>query len=481
MATFEQLFPTFLQKCAELHELLRIVAFMLFIVGTILLVVHGFNGKTLMLHLVRLFILTALLVLLPQWGNQTQQLLQTSILDGLGVDPSQVHEQYNHLLEVRRDAGNDRSWWDIIGDLNAFTVEILITGILWLVGQFASLLLFWAYIIQKFILFSAYALSPLLIGMMAIRPLRSVGSRYLMNIVGVLLWPLGWGVAALITQGILDFMTDPSSRFFDATASFYSLQATFGVVVVAFWIVFSTVAAPVVIQKVLNHGALAGGPLISGAFGSFLQTAATTAGAAAVAATTGLPLATVGASGLAAVLSTLSTAAGQGSAGAIIIAGSGLPPRSARGRPGDDITGELDAEHVLAGDAIQRHHREAEQERREHDATGDLRQFAHAPLLLCQTFAHGTVRNHPINAAAKPASVFRPVYPYQRSLLPLSGSLTHSIEACFRVPIQSRCQRSLLPPCQKCGQGRPLCDPRDQGRSHKLNASRRRARASNRR
>jgi len=27
--------------------------------------------------------------------------------------------------------------------------------------------------------------------------------------IGVLLWPLGWAVAALITQGILDFMTDP--------------------------------------------------------------------------------------------------------------------------------------------------------------------------------------------------------------------------------------------------------------------------------
>ena len=56
MATFEQLFPTFLQKCAELHELLRIVAFMLFIVGTILLVLHGFTGKTLILHMVRLFV-----------------------------------------------------------------------------------------------------------------------------------------------------------------------------------------------------------------------------------------------------------------------------------------------------------------------------------------------------------------------------------------------------------------------------------------
>jgi hypothetical protein len=348
MATFEQLFPTFLQKCAELHELLRTVAFMLFIVGTILLVVHGFNGKTLMLHLVRLFVLTALLVMLPQWGNRAQQLLQTSILDGLGIDASQVHEQYNHLLEVRRDTGGDRSWWDILGDLNAFTVEILITGILWLVGQFASLLLFWAYIIQKFILFTAYALSPLLIGFMAIRPLCSVGSRYLMHIVGVLLWPLGWAVAALITQGILDFMTDPSSRFLDPTASFYSLQATVGVAVVAFWIVFSTISAPVVIQKVLSYGTLAGGQLISGAFGSFFQTAATTAGAAAVASTTGLPLATVGAAGMAAVLSTLSTAAGQGSAGAIIIAGSGLPPRSARGRPGDDITGDKAVRELIA-------------------------------------------------------------------------------------------------------------------------------------
>jgi hypothetical protein len=348
MASFENIFPTFLQKCAELHELLRIVAFMLFIVGTILFVVHGFTGKTLMLHMVRLFILTALLVMLPQWGNQVQQLVQTSILNGLGVDPSNVQDQYNQLLVVKRDTGSDHSWWDILGDLSSFTVEIIISGVLWLVGEFASLLIFWAYIIQKFILFSGYALSPLLIGFMAIRPLRSVGSRYLMNIVGVLLWPLGWAVAALITQGILDFMTDPSFKFIDPTSSLYSLQATVGVVVVAFWIVFSTIAAPLAIQKVLNHGTLAGSQLLAGAASSFFQTAATTAGAAAVASTTGVPFATVGAAGMAAVLSTLSTAGGHGSAGAIIIAGSGLPPRSARGRPGDDITGDKSVRELIS-------------------------------------------------------------------------------------------------------------------------------------
>jgi hypothetical protein len=143
-------------------------------------------------------------------------------------------------------------------------------------------------------------------------------------------------------------MTDPSFQYIDPTATLYTLQASVGVVVLAFWIMFSTVAAPLVIQKVLSHGHLAGSELIAGAFSSFFQTAATTAGAAAVASTTGVPLVTAGAAGMAAVMSTLSTAAGHGSAGAIIIAGSGLPPRSARGRPGDDITGDKSVRELIA-------------------------------------------------------------------------------------------------------------------------------------
>jgi hypothetical protein len=348
MASFESIFPTFLQKCSELNGLLESVAFALFISGTILHILPGFSGKTLTLHLTRVFALTALLVFLPQWGNQAQSLLQNSVISGLGVDPANVQDQYNQLLVVKRDAGASHSWWDILGNLSSFTVEHLISGILWLVGQFASLLLFWAYIIQKFILFTGYALSPLLIGFMAINPLRSIGSRYLLHLVGVLLWPLGWAVAALITQGILDFMTDQSFMSVDPSASLYTLQTTFGVAVLAFWIVFSTIAAPLVIQKVIADGSLAGSQLISGAFSGLFQTAATTAGAAAVAATTGIPAVTAGAAGMAALLSTLSTSAGHGSAGAILIAGSGLPPRSARGRPGDDITGDKAVRELIA-------------------------------------------------------------------------------------------------------------------------------------
>jgi hypothetical protein len=298
--------------------------------------------------LLRLLLLTSLLVFLPGWGNTLQNLLQTSILSGLGVDPSQVYQQFNQLLVIKRDPSTTSSWWNVMSQLHNFTTDLIISAVLWLVGQFASLMLFWGYIFQTVILNLGYALSPLLISFMAIPALKHTGNRYLMNLLGILLWPLGWAVAALVTQGILDFMTDPSFEYIDPTSTLPDLQKTIGVAAVGFWIIFSTVAAPVIIQNVIAHGIQAGSALLSGGVSSALQTAATTAGAAATASTTGMPLVTAGAAGIAAVLSTMSSAANMGSAGAIIIAGSGLPPRSARGRPGDDITGDKAVRDLIA-------------------------------------------------------------------------------------------------------------------------------------
>lgn len=350
MATFDSIFPTFLAKCADLHTLLLSVAFALFVTGIIVTVYHRFTHRVALNLTVRLLLLTSLLVFLPAWGNQLQSLLQNSILSGMGVDPTLVYQQYNQLLvtKLNDSSSTTSSWWDIMGKLTSITVNLIVTAVLWLVGQFASLMLFWAYVFQKIILNLGYALSPLLIGFMAIPALKHIGSRYLLNLVGVILWPLGWAVAALVTQGILDFMTDQSFLTIDSSSTLYTLQNLIGLVVAAFWIIFSTVAAPVIIQSVITSGTQAGGALLAGGVSSFLQTAATTAGAAATAATTGLPKVTAAAAGMAGLMSTMSSAANMGSAGAIIIAGSGLPPRSARGRPGDDITGDKAVRELIA-------------------------------------------------------------------------------------------------------------------------------------
>ena len=333
MATFDSIFPTFLAKCGELHTLLLSVAFALFVTGIIVTVAHGFSDKVLLRLLSRLLLLTSLLVFLPVWGNQIQNLLQTSILSGLGVDPANVYQQFNQLLIIKRDPATTSSWWNVMSQLHNFTTDLIISAVLWLVGQFASLMMFWAYIFQTIILNLGYALSPLLIGFMAIPALKHTGNRYLMNLVGVLLWPLGWALAALVTQGILDFMTDPSFEYIDPTSTLPDLQKTIGVAIVGFWIIFSTVAAPVIIQNVIAHGIQPGGALLAGGISSFLQTAATTAGAAATASSTGIPAVTAGAAGVAALLRTMSSGTPTWAARAQSSSPvPGLPPRSARGR-----------------------------------------------------------------------------------------------------------------------------------------------------
>ena len=323
MATFDSIFPTFLAKCGELHTLLLSVAYALFIAGIIVTVHHQFSHRILLHLLVRIMVLTSLLVFLPVWGNQIQQLLQDSILSGLGVDPRQVYQQFVQLLVIQRDTTTQTSWWNVMSLLHNLTTDLIITVILWLVGLLASFLMFWAYIIQSIILNLGYALSPLLIGFMAIPALKHTGTRYLTNLAGVLLWPLGWAVAALVTQGILDFMTDPSFEFIDPTSTLPDLQKTIGVAAVGFWIIFSTIAAPVIIQKVIASGALAGGELLSGGARAAVQTASSAARGAVAAAPLG-PVAALAAGGAAGTIGLFSASSGMGNTGSLVSGLAGL-------------------------------------------------------------------------------------------------------------------------------------------------------------
>ena len=104
MATLNSIFPTFLAKCAELHTLLLSVAYALFVVGVIVTVHRRFTRKALLHLLARILTLTALLVYLPVWGNALQQIMQDSIISGLGVDPAQVYNQFFTLLVIKDDS-----------------------------------------------------------------------------------------------------------------------------------------------------------------------------------------------------------------------------------------------------------------------------------------------------------------------------------------------------------------------------------------
>jgi hypothetical protein len=130
-------------------------------------------------------------------------------------------------------------------------------------------------------------------------------------------------VAALITQGMLDLMTNPATEFIDPTSNLPDLQKTWGAALIGFWIVFSTIAAPVIIQKVISSGVLAGSELLSGGARVAIQTATSAVSGAVAAAPLG-PIAAVAAGGAAGGLTMLSASSGTGHAGSMVASLGGL-------------------------------------------------------------------------------------------------------------------------------------------------------------
>jgi TrbL/VirB6 plasmid conjugal transfer protein len=162
----------------------------------------------------RLFVRTMVLVVVPtflvSWGNTVTTVVDSTVKNVLKVDPSQIYNQYQTALEMQKTPDNSTSWWEKVFSVTATIFESLVSAFLWLLGWVASAIVFYAYILQKIILYMGYTLSPIFIGFFAFGSLFDIAKRYFLNLVGVMLWPLGWGVAGLVTQGLINFMTDQS-------------------------------------------------------------------------------------------------------------------------------------------------------------------------------------------------------------------------------------------------------------------------------
>jgi hypothetical protein len=357
---FNTLFPQFLNQCLQLKSILTPIAFLLITGGLIAstIAAHG-NPSANMRILGRAIVLVVLIVYLPSWGNQVVTVVDDTVKNVLKVDPAQIHDQYKAALDLRKSADGNKSWWEKAVDWRASIVEAFMTVAFALLGWFASALVWWAYILQSAILFMGYALSPIFIGMLAFPSLEQLGRRFLLNLVGVMAWPLGWGVAGLVTQGVLGFMTDRSFLSSPLAGSeLYSLQNLMGLAFLGIWIIFSTIAAPVILQRAVATGSSAASELFSGAF------AAGRAGLAAGASTFAAAGMGKGGAGLIPAGIVAAAAAGETVAGTALNSGGSLvgslaqirafqePRANARGgnQPGfpqNDPTGDKTVQELL--------------------------------------------------------------------------------------------------------------------------------------
>jgi hypothetical protein len=208
-----------------------------------------------------------LLAFLPTWGNQISSIVSDLVTNTLNVDPAKIHDQYQAALQLKKSSDGNSSWWEKVFDFPSI-MEALVSAVFLVLGWLASTIEWWAYILQSAILFIGYALSPIFIGMMTFPSVEQIGRRYVLNLVGIMAWPLGWGVAGLITQGMISFMTDQSFLSSQSVGGDlgYSLQNLMGLAFLGIWVIFSTIAAPVIIQRAIATGSSVGSDLLSGGF-----------------------------------------------------------------------------------------------------------------------------------------------------------------------------------------------------------------------
>ena len=268
MSDFNTLFPNFLNQCTALNQALMPVACVLFVVGIVASTVTGHRSPSAYLRTIgRTFGYIAVLASLLTWSNEAATAIDSTVKNTLQADPSAVYSQYQQALSLQKTGTTttSKSWWDLLDAQSIF--EGVLSSILWVLGWLASVIVFYAYLIQKFILYIAYGFAPLFIGFLAVRTLHSIGVSFLLGYAGVLCWPIGWGAASIMTKGLMDFMTDQS--FIAAGgiggAAGYALQNLIGVAILGIWLIFSTIAAPVIIQKAISTGTQVGQALVGGA------------------------------------------------------------------------------------------------------------------------------------------------------------------------------------------------------------------------
>lgn len=285
MNDFNTLFPNFLNQCAEMNRVLTPIAFVLLAIGVVSSTISGHRSASAYLRTVgRTFAFVAVLAYLPTWSNEATGVVDTTVRDTLRADPARVYDQYKQALTIKSgnpNAGSLKSWWDLL-DAHAL-FEMFISAVMWLLGFVASVIVFYAYLVQKFILYVGFALAPIFIGFLAVRTLHSIGVGFLLGYVGVICWPIGWGAASLLTAGLIDFMSDQSFLASGGIAggAGYGLQNLMGLAALAIWLISSTIAAPIIIQKAIATGAQVGQGLASTAVTAGVAGLTAGAGAAA--------------------------------------------------------------------------------------------------------------------------------------------------------------------------------------------------------
>lgn len=262
--------PQVRDGAAHLHTAFSAFAMILVFAGIIAGAIRGAYGDVTNLTrtLVMAGVITMVVFALPGWVDQLQ-LLAHSIVSGLGADPARSHERFALLIAGPETATADApGFWDVLFDDRGGIGKAVLYAIILLIGKIALAVMWLFFVVQQILILVAVGVSPLFVSMLLVGATKEVGVKFLFSLAAVISFPLGWAVADLFTNGLLQMAAAPET--YDPSGGNTALEASQGfflIVLLSIWMLVSTIAAPIAIYKVLQTGGQMGLSLL-GALGA---------------------------------------------------------------------------------------------------------------------------------------------------------------------------------------------------------------------
>ncbi len=272
MDDFDALFPTFKGSVEDLFSGLLVFAYLVMVIGLLLAAYRGTFGSLaeVVRTLIAIAVIAVVLGLVDEWVFFLGNTVQDGVIAELGTDPRETHTRFGEIIANPQDESEESSWYDFIFDTEAAVATALGRFLILIAAKIAWLIVWWAYVIQKGFLYFGVALLPLFLPMFLVNATRGIAIRYVLGIIGILLWPLGWAVANIMTEALLDNAADRTLFEFGGAlgkASFGPQMIIF-TIVASLWLVFSTIAAPVILARAVTTGSQIGAALLGGFVGA---------------------------------------------------------------------------------------------------------------------------------------------------------------------------------------------------------------------
>jgi hypothetical protein len=344
------LLPSFVGAANNLHNVLLPVCLVLGFAGLVYKIFTAYRERSLQgvwPYCVKMVVAFCALSTITQWDPMLTGMVndvsaqaglnQTGVLTTFGNDVAKkfslqvntsgqpAQQQTNVFQWVGNAASNTLSWFSSLGSPGAAAAQA--TGTLWQALSNAStgvqtaiqalfvmiccvlgMLAMWTmWLLQQLLAEVCFAVSPIFLGCLLLPPMGQMAARFFTNYISVLCWPIGWGIANLVTVALLNLAINPSNNAGLGALNFFGGGFIWWIGV-GLWALFSSVAAPWLVTKALSAGEQ---PLIS-LFSAGVNTAQTS-----------ISIATSAAAPL----------TGQATAAGSIVAGTMAVPRSFAKRP----------------------------------------------------------------------------------------------------------------------------------------------------